>query len=91
MKKIKDISAVKLIQQFDDDHLLCAEISFKDQDGKGHKLELYWIHAEGIGACLYANDSLKAKRDLIKMINAQYKIDEEDAGDADAAMGVPNP
>jgi len=95
MKKITGISKVKLINPFEDDHLLCAKVSFRDQDGKRHKMELYWIHLEGIAAALYANDSAKAKKYLIKCINGQLKMDADEAREAleeaDAAMGDSNP
>ena len=34
MKKITDISELRVLREFEDDHLPCAEITFKDQDGE---------------------------------------------------------
>lgn len=95
MNIITDISEVTLMEVFTDDHTPCAHISFKDQDGQMHEIELFCIGAEGVGACKYANDSMSAKQDLLKLIQDQWDADEEsrlaDLEDADAAMGDPTP
>lgn len=76
MKKITDISEVKVIREFEDDHLPCAEISFKDQDGEQHQLEVFCISP---GAVSYWHESVTAKKDLIHDINTQDPNYEEDA------------
>lgn len=74
MKQITDISEVRVIREFEDDHLPCAEISFKDQDGEQHQLEIYYIVP---GAIHYCGESATAKEDVINDINTQYESNEE--------------
>ncbi len=54
-------------------------MKFADQNGKEREVTLLWCGEEGYAAAYYADDSPKAKADLIGYLNNQIETDAEDA------------
>lgn len=64
LRKLAALTAVteaKLLETWEDDHMLCVSVSFQDQDGKAWELSLWWCGKDTHAAALYGNTKEGAK------------------------------
>ena len=69
IKRGSDITSMKLLSEFEDDHIACAKAKIN-----GVTCELYWCGGKVVGA-LECDDSEKAKRIVCNSLRAELHTD----------------
>jgi hypothetical protein len=76
LEYITDIRDVIVKAQYEDDHLPCVEIVFRDQKGRFRSGSIMWSHL-GPGQVEYYTLHNDIKQDLIASINYDYELEKE--------------
>ncbi len=76
INKPNDIADVLILDTWTDDHILCVGLNLN-----GIKFAIWWAGWEIVAAIKYAMESNKAKTDLIKAIEWQIEMHDEDIGE----------
>ena len=74
---ILDMSDVEVIDIYEDTHLPCTFIVFKDQDERLRQITIKWNEYVP-GMVRYYEDSINIKKDLIDLINNDYECRREE-------------
>jgi len=74
---VKEVKDVQIVHLWEDDHLPCMSIFFKDEKDRLRYAEILWDEY-GPGMAKYASCCREAYNDLIKAINNYYQMRKEE-------------
>ena len=73
---VKDVTDIDVVVAYEDDHLPCLRMFFRDEQGRLRYAELRWNRL-GPGMIRYSQVCEEAKQELIEAINEYYKMLED--------------
>ena len=74
---VKDATDIDVVAMYEDDHLPCLRLFFKDEQGRLRYAEVLWNEL-GPGAVRYSQVCKEAKQELIEAINSYYEMLEDE-------------
>ena len=73
---VTDITEIDVVAMYEDDHLPCLKLFFKDEQGRLRYAELLY-NEFGPGMIRYSQCCEEAKQELIEAVNSYYEFEDE--------------
>jgi len=73
---VKDATDIDVVAMYEDDHLPCLRLFFKDEQGRLRYAELLY-NEFGPGMIRYSQCCEEAKQELIEAVNSYYEFEDE--------------
>ena len=73
---VEDVTEIDVVAMYEDDHLPCLRLFFKDEQGRLRYAELLY-NEFGPGMIRYSQCCEEAKQELIEAVNSYYEFEDE--------------